>query len=275
MGFESIVAKVRALPPMPESVQKIQALFARGEPPLREIVAVIERDPLLTAEILGKANAPYYGLRNNIVSPMQAVTLFGAVAIRGFVFGASAYRPFDIDISPYGVSTGRFMELCNLQSALTFQWYLGVDVERAKMLIPIAFMLEVGKVVIAREIVESSYAAEFREALHSGSIEAAEREFAGVTTAEVNAMLFEQWHFEAEFIDTMRYLDEEKEPPDAIRELVEALRVVHTCINIKEGMGEATIEAAKRKAERYGLDPVRFEHAALRIWQKSEALKGE
>lgn len=269
MGFESIVAQVNSLPPMPESVQKIQALFSRGTPSTKEVVALIEKDPLLTADVLAKVNAPFYGLRNNIVSVMQAVTLFGMVTIRGFVFSSSAYRAFDIDMSPYGVTTGAFSDICNMQSALMFQWYMGVDVERAKLLIPVAFMLEVGKVVIARELVESDYAALFREAVHHGaSVETVEREFAGVTTAEVNAMLFEHWHFESEFIETMRCLDEGKETPGDVAYMVEALRVVRTCVNVKEGISEATIAAAKEKVAEIGLDPERFEHAAARVMQK-------
>ena len=269
MGFESIIEKVNSLPPLPESVQEIQLLFAKGDPDIKKVVQIIEKDPILTADILGKVNAPFYGLRNNIVSLTQAITLFGAVTIRGFVYSSSAYRGFDIDMRPYGVSNARFKDLCNMQSALMFQWYMGIDVERAKSLIPIAFLLETGKVIIAQELLHSEYSELFMESIQTtDSISEVENEFAGITTAGVNALLFEHWNFDREFIDSMRYLDEEGEIPPEVKPDIDALRIVRTCINIKEGISDATITKAMEMAERLQLRPELLEHAARRLMEK-------
>ncbi|MEA3373447.1 MAG: HDOD domain-containing protein [Campylobacterota bacterium] len=271
MGFESIIEKVHSLPPLPESIQKLQLLFAEGAPDTKALVAVIEVDPILTADILAKVNAPLYALRNNIVSVAQAITLFGINTIRGFAFNSSVNRSFDIDMSPYNISNAQFSDLCNMQSSLMFQWYMGVDVELASSLIPIAFLMETGRVVVAEELMQSDYMNYFQEELKTcDSIEEVERLYAGVTTAEVNVMLFEHWNFDEVFIETMRYLDSKEEVPQQYRMPVEALRVIRQCINVKTGMTEASIEEATKMVAAYGLDTERFKHAAYRVLRKYE-----
>lgn len=58
MGFDSIVKCVNSLPPLPDSLQKIEALYAAGDPEMKSLVKIIEEDPVLTADILAKVNAP-------------------------------------------------------------------------------------------------------------------------------------------------------------------------------------------------------------------------
>jgi HD-like signal output (HDOD) protein len=269
VGFESIVATVNTLPPLPESIRKIEVLFASEHPEVKELVRIIEADPILTAGILSKVNAPLYMLRNNIVSITQAITLFGMATIRAFAYQTTVSRHFDMDMSPYNMTNSQFGELCQMQSALMFQWYMGVDVELAKSLIPMAFLMETGRVIIANELAQSDYKNSFKEELpQCTSVEELERFYAGVTTAEVNAMLFEHWNFDPLFIESMRYLDSNEEIPARYVNTVEALRIVRTCINVKEGITEMSIAHAKAKVAAAGLIAERFEHAAMRIWRQ-------
>ena len=125
MGFESIVNRVQTLPPLPESVQKIQALYAGGEPDVKSLIKIVESDPVMTADLLARMNAPLYSFSRRIVSVSQAVPLFGLNPLRGFVLSSAANESLPIDMSPYGISNEKFKQICELQSALMFQWYMG------------------------------------------------------------------------------------------------------------------------------------------------------
>ncbi|MDQ7066772.1 MAG: HDOD domain-containing protein [Sulfurimonas sp.] len=78
MSYLPLIARIESLPPLPESVLKIEALFIEGEPNIDDIVKLIEADPSLTADILAKVNAPFYGFSKILISILQAVTLFGS-----------------------------------------------------------------------------------------------------------------------------------------------------------------------------------------------------
>jgi HD-like signal output (HDOD) protein len=268
MGFESIIAKIQTLPPLPASVIKLEEAFRKGEPDMKSIVSIIEGDPLLTADILAKVNSPFYGLRNRIVSVMQAVTLFGLGTVRALALKASIDRNFEIDMSPYGLSNEKFAKISAMQNALMFQWYMGVDVERSKIMIPLAFLMETGKVIIAKELTESSYGETFHEMLSSNSVDEIEKEFTDVTSAQVSAMLFKHWNFEAIFSILMEHVDQEGEIDKSIEEMVLAIQAVRTAINIKEQLSDSSIEDSCKIVTKMGRDPIRFMNASRRVKEK-------
>lgn len=269
MGFESIVGKIHSLPPLPQSIVKLEEAFRKGEPDMKTIVSIIEGDPLLTTDILAKVNAPVYGLKNRIVSVMQAVTLFGLGTVRALALKASMERNFDIDMSPYGISNEQFSKVSAMQNGLMFQWYMGIDVQRAKIMIPLAFLMETGKVILAKEVTESAYGEVFADMLnHSSSICETEKEFADVTSAEISAMLFKHWNFEDIFSLLMESVDKEEEINKEIEPMVLALKAVRAAVNVKEQLSEASIEEGKRIVERMGCDTARFINAARRVREK-------
>jgi HD-like signal output (HDOD) protein len=266
MGFESIISKINSLPPFPQSIIKLEEAFRMGEPNMKTIVSIIEGDPLLTAGILAKVNAPVFGLKHHIVSVMQAVTLFGLNTVRASALKATMERNFEIDMSPYGISNEEFSNVSAMQNALMFQWYMGIDVQRAKTMIPIAFIMETGKVLIAKEVVESSYGEMFREALEeSGSISQVEDNFAGITSAGVCALLFRHWYFEEIFTELMENVDNEEELNSEIKDMVLALKAVRAAVNVKEQLSDASIEAGSIIVTKMGHDSTRFANAARRI----------
>ena len=235
MSYIPLIAKVDSLPPLPESVLKIESLFAKGNPDIAEIVKILESDPSLTTDILAKVNAPFYGFSRNIVSVLQAVTLFGAKQIRAIVLSSSINRMFDIDLAPYNISTVEFSKISAMQSELIFQWYASVDIDLTGILSPIAFLMEIGKVLIAKDILENDKSEKFMEDLHSyENIAYVENIYTMMTTAQINALIFKHFHLNEIFSDSMKYLDAEHEIPEGMLEIVTALRIVRSAINIIE-----------------------------------------
>lgn len=268
-GFESLVKYINELPPLPQSIQKIQSLYAAGEPDLKELVKLIESDPILTADILARANSPLYSFSKNILSVMQAITLFGSASVRGFVLSSAVNRNFEIDMQAYGISNDTYVNVCNLQSALMFQWYMSVDIEQVKFLAPVAFLMETGKVIIAKEINDSAYADLFKEDLKNAcSIEEVERMFTDRTSAQICALLFEHWYFDESFILTMQFLDDVKKAPLHIQSFIKALNVVRRAVNINEQLSEESIQAAATMVKELGFNEERFIHAAKRLQKK-------
>jgi len=265
-SFESLVKYIDELPPLPESVQKIQSLYSYGDPEIKELVKLIESDPILTADILARVNAPLYCFSTRIVSVMQAITLFGTGAIRGFVLTSAINRNYEIDMQAYDVSNESFARICNLQSSLMFQWYMSVDIEHVKFLAPVAFLMELGKVIIAKEVKESDYIQMFIDELKSSkSTNETERMFTDKTSAEICALLFEHWYFDESFILTMQYLDEVESAPIEIQLFINALNVVRKAVNIEEQLTESSIEEATKMVKELGLNEERFKKTAMRL----------
>ncbi len=270
MGFESIVERVKSIPPLPESVIKVEELYSQKEPNLKALVKIIEEDPVLTANILATVNSPLYFFSKKIVSVHQAVTLFGMPMIRGFILSSVASNSFKVDMSPYGISNKEFQEISNIQSSLMFQWYMSINIEDAATLVPIAFLMDLGKIIIANEISESDYKAEFTQMIkEKDSIKEVEELFAGTSSAKTTALLFEHWNFDEIFINVLRDSDEPYHAGKEFRSMCEAIDVVKTCVNVKHIISEQSFKAAKMKVLGYSLPVDRFIRTVDRIKEKT------
>jgi len=269
MGFESIVERIKSIPPLPESIIKVEELYAKGDPSLPELVNIVEKDPVLTANILAAVNSPLYYFSKDIVSVHQAVTLFGMASVRGFILSSVANNNFKFDMTPYGIDNQEFQTISQMQSNLMFQWYMSINVEEAKFLVPIAFLMDIGKIIIAKEVAESDYKDEFTRMIREGKdITEAEKLFTEMTSAEVTSLLFEHWNFNSLFVNVIKDSDDPYYANKEIEKFCEAVDVVKTCINVKEPLTEDSFRAAKMKALRYGFRIDKFIHTVERIQKK-------
>jgi len=272
MAYIPLIARVNSLPPLPESVLKIETLYISDDPCIDDIVKIIEADPVLTADILAKVNAPFYGFSKTIVDILQAVTLFGSTQIRSIVLSSSINRSFDIDLAPYNISTLEFSKISMMQSELAFQWYMSIDIEMARNLTPIAFLMETGKILIAKDILQDKKTEEFlRDTLKYSDISYVENIYTNMTTAQINAIIFEHLNLNEIFYETMKYLDVEKEIPKNIqtmKEMIIALRVVRAAVNVHDQFSEYSLSNAIKIIEENSLNVEAFTRVVKRIRRK-------
>ena len=80
-------------PPLPQTlVGAVAMLEAPDAIEPEAVVALVERDPMLLAQLLKSVNSAYYGLSRTIASPARAVTLLGPVAVVGLAAGMGMAR---------------------------------------------------------------------------------------------------------------------------------------------------------------------------------------
>ena len=202
--FDKLAAAVDGMPAFPKSVQKILELTRHLDCSPRELVQVIEKDPVVTVKVLRVVNAAYFSLPKPITSINHAVVYLGFNTIKNLALGIAA-----IGIVPPNNVAGFDGRQCLLHCLST----AGI----AKKLAPrvagadpmdsyVAGLLhDFGKLVLARFL-----PAEFRTALelsqcHQTSLHLALRDVIGADHAEVGAMLVEIWCFPANLIEAIRF----------------------------------------------------------------------
>ncbi len=266
MSYIPLIARVDSLPPLPESVLKIEQLFAQGNPDIEDIVKIIETDPSLTADILSKVNAPLYGFRKSIISILQAVTLLGATQIRSIVLSSTLQRGFDVDLTPYDISTSEFAKISVMQSELLFNWYMSIDIDIARAITPIAFLMETGKILIARAIIQDKKTEEFlNDLLNYRDISYVENIHTMMSTAQINTLIFKHLELHDSFWESMQYLDNEKEIPADLQDMVIPLRIVRLAINIQSQLTKESIENAIKLLEKHSYNITTFQRAVKRV----------
>ncbi len=274
--FKSLVNRIETLPPLSDTAQKILKLYSQNEDDVdvRKLARLIEDDTLLTANILGMINDPKYGFQKKITSVSQAITLFGSRIMKGFILSFVMKEHIRPDMGVYGMSNERFNDMCHLQSALLFQWYMGVDIKRAQILVPLALIMETGKVIFAQEMRASDYANLFTEEIYQAkSVEEVEDKYGGTTSYYIGGLLFEHWNFSPRYTQILKALDYADEAEDVDELDLDILDVIRTAINIKGFLDKENMEKSLALVKELGMDEANYMKAALRIKNAYDAAK--
>ncbi len=263
---DDILKKIKQLPPLPESAMQIEAVYQDPDSTFNDMVKILEKDPLLTADILKAANSPLYGFSREINTINQAVGLFGMGTVRGFALASIVKKSFTLDLSPYGIDNDMFSNFSKKQHALTTSWCIRNENKLLNILSPAAFLVEIGKVLIAQQIITDKTQEKFKEALITlQNVEAAEREVAGVDTPEVSATIFEHWRFEAGLVETIRNCQNPEGAKEGIKKAAQILQVVRTAVPINGVITEQSTAEAKELITKYNLDMESFDKALQNI----------
>lgn len=259
---EDILKKIKQLPPLPESAMQIEAVYQDPDSSFNDMVKILEKDPLLTADILKAANSPLYGFSREINAINQAVGLFGMGTVRGFALASIVKKSFALDLSPYGINNDMFSALSKKQHGLMIAWCLKIEGKLLGILSPAAFLVEIGKVLIAQQIMSENKEEEFRDALKTlKNVEEAEMQVIGVNTPEVSASIFEHWRFEAGLVDVIRNCQDPDNATDEDKRAAQILNVVRVAVPINGIISEESTEEARDLIAKYGLNLEAFEKA--------------
>lgn len=259
---DKLLQQIRQLPPLPESAMQIEAVYQNPNSTFNDMVKILEKDPLLTADILKAANSPLYGFSREIVAISQAVGLFGMGTVRGFALASIVKKSFPLDLSSYGISNEQFANLSKNQHALVTSWYIKQDPKILGILSPAAFLVEIGKVLISQYLIQEKQQEAFRDALkETQDIEASEQQIVGVTTPEVSATVFTHWKFEEKMIETIRRCMDPQNASDEVKKAAQSLCVVRAAVPLNGVITPESIEKAKALVDQFGLDMESFEKA--------------
>ena len=184
------LAKVPALSP---TTTQILGRLARRNCEVHEVAVLIERDPLLSAQILGIANSAAFGRAQPISSVQHAIAMIGLGAVRKFALARSISNLFGKRKIAPGFSVTRF----NLHSVAT-----GMMLELLAEVVPLedaedAFLAglfhDVGKLVIAVAMPEQYESILTAAAVTCESLLESERRMLQCDHAELSALAVDYW----------------------------------------------------------------------------------
>lgn len=261
-----MIDEIKALPPLPASVVRIQELCMSSDTNIDELTRVIENDPMLSANILKSVNSPLYGMSKEISSIPQAVMLFGISMIRGFAAANAIKKAVVIDLSPYGKTIDDVSRTSTMQSALVREWYRNVDKSMLPLLQSCAFLMELGKLVASLKVIGSGEFDKFSSEVQQGkSLMEIERCYLGHTSYEIASMMFEHWNFETALTDTLKEIGN----PNAANPYARVLSVVSKAVNLRDPLSEQALQEAYEMIEKFGLNRNAFDEALDSIKAKN------
>lgn len=187
---------IERMPAFPKSVQKILELSRDINCLPKEMVAVIEKDPVMTVKILKIINSAFYSLPNKITSVGQATIYLGINTVKNLALGFAAVGMLP-RTSPEGFDIQKYL----LHSLLVATFARQLAIQGAKEEADpgdcyIAGLLhDFGKIVFV-QFMGNEFRAALAQATATGiSLHEAERATIGADHALVGAMLARRWQF--------------------------------------------------------------------------------
>lgn len=213
-----LTTAVERMPAFPKSVQSVLELTRNIDCLPKDLVGVIEKDPVMTMKILRVINSAYYGLPNKITSVGQSVVYLGINTIKNLALSFAAvgilprFNTTGFDIQKYLLHS---LTVAAVARILCEKYARG---EADPMDCYIAGLLhDFGKVVFAQflpiEFMKSLAAAvDFDKPLYL-----AEQEIIGADHAYVGALLAQKWQFAAPLVECIRdHHKTDATPPSAM-----------------------------------------------------------
>lgn len=187
---------VESMPAFPKSVQRILELTRDINCRPKDLVSVIEKDPVITIKVLKIINSAYYGLPNKITSINQSAVYLGVNTLKNLALSFSTIgmlpkkNEAGFDIQHYLVSS---LVTANLVRSLAAKFAPG-EADPTDCYIA-GLLHDFGKVVFAQCMPEEFNRALALSASDDIPLHKAEEAIIGTDHTIVGAMLAKRWQF--------------------------------------------------------------------------------
>lgn len=212
-----LMTAVERMPAFPKSVQTVLEMTRNINCLPKDLVGVIEKDPVMTVKILRVINSAYYSLPNKITSVGQSVVYLGINTIKNLALSFAAvgilprFNTSGFDIQRYLLHSLTVAAV----SRILCEKYARAETDPTDCYIA-GLLHDFGKVVFAQFM-----AGEFLQALAVAAdldkpLYVAEQEVIGADHAYVGALLAKKWQFAESLVNCIRDHHNETAEPSAM-----------------------------------------------------------
>lgn len=201
---QKLTAAVESMPAFPKSVQRILELTRDVNSTPKELVEVIDKDPVVTVKILKVVNSAYYSLPKQITSIGNAVVYMGFNTIKNLALSIAAIGMLPKD-NESGFDAHQYLLHSLATAALAKQLAAKVDDADPMDCFIAGLLHDFGKVVFAQMMPLKFKAALTHSQTTGEALHAALQREIGADHVLVGAMLVEKWRFAPHLIETIRY----------------------------------------------------------------------
>ncbi len=244
---------VEKMPAFPKSVQRILELSRDINCSPKELVYVIEKDPVMTMKLLHILNSASYSLPKQITSIAQSIVFLGLNTIKNIALSFAVIGTLPKE-NVGGFDMQRYLTHSLLTASLArilCQKFNqdGTDAGDCNLA---GLLHDFGKIVLAQSMPE-----EFKNALaysqeHNVSLHSAETHIIGVNHSVVGAMLMERWNFPPNICDVIRHHHDEKLPNSTMQHCLYVADQLSKYPSIDNNRSVAMAEFPAAVAARFG-----------------------
>lgn len=208
---EQLSALVEEMPAFSGSVMRVMELTSDINCSPKELVQVIDHDPVMTMKILKLVNSAYFGLRNEIVSIKQGVVILGINTVKNLAVTIAAVGMLPRQTIE-GFDSQEFLlhSLGTATLARILSQEIGVPAREATDYFVAGLLHDFGKIMLVQFKPEEMQSALQRAREEEIELYLAEKDIFGFDHSEAGGALAEKWGLPAELVLSIREHHEPK-----------------------------------------------------------------
>ncbi|MBM3217797.1 MAG: HDOD domain-containing protein [Candidatus Rokubacteria bacterium] len=187
--------RLSKLPPLSPVVAQLTATLSGDDVDFRDLERIIRRDPVITARVIGAANAAAYAGHAPTTSIHASVMRLGVLAVRRLAFLLSLYNAVPVEPAERKAFWRHSLAVAYAADVVTRHvptWSAGTQMEQAFLA---ALLHDLGLLALGRHYPKENEMVMARVAEDRVARSHVEREIFGVDHAEIGARLAMHWAF--------------------------------------------------------------------------------
>ena len=199
-ALPALIQRMESLPALPETVTEVRKALDDDEVSVKEVAAVIGRDPAVAAKLLAVANSAALALSHRVESIDTAVSLLGLNDTYSLVASVAA---MDLVPGSSALEARAFWRQSQQSAGVAVAVARACGIRRTTAIYSVALLHDIGRLVLAT--LRPEQYAHIDQGLPHVGIVAAEKELFGIAHTEAGFVLADAWALPPEFIETIRY----------------------------------------------------------------------
>ena len=253
-AVRAVVSGLKSIPSLPSLYHQILAELRSEDVSLERIAKIVSTDAGMTAKILQLANSAFMGVRYNVSSPTQAVSLIGTEMVRALVLSVHVFSQFE---EARGVASYWKSLWEHSMSVACLAKRIAVSEKCTKQLVDESFtagvLHEIGKLVLLAQMPKEYAAILVAVGEKPGTLSYEERARFGCTHAELGAYLISIWGLPHSLIHAIAYHDCPSQTVEEQFSLLTAVHVADAIVSVNAEPISRDIELDVNYLERIGL----------------------
>jgi putative nucleotidyltransferase with HDIG domain len=188
------------LDPIPTVIHKVLALADDPESSLKDLVAVVERDPAITANLLKTVNSAQVGLPVKVDSVQQAVSMLGLQQVVEMVLSQNLSGNLKRSQKGYGLAKGELWRQSLAVAMVARTLARQRDLMSLPAIYTAALLKDIGKVILHEFVADRIQPIQQLVAQKGLSFVEAEKDVLGMDHSSLGGIIAKQWHFSSHMV---------------------------------------------------------------------------
>lgn len=273
--MKSLVGQLGTLPPVPRLYRELCDKLQSPDASIADVGRIIETDPAMTAKVLQLVNSAFFGLRRQVSTATQAVTLLGLDTVKSVLLMTGLFAPMEEKRVAHGFSIEMIWKHSVLVGARAqaIAKSIGVSKDIASDAYTAGLLHDTGELLLAANSPEDYERTHDYAAHNAVLISDAEKKLLGCNHGEIGAYLLGIWGLPDRVVEAVAY---HHHPSESAGTSLSPLTVVHAADVLVqdrvEGVGVPVVVDAVY-IERLGLSEQYAEWA--KAWAEESAQSTE